>query len=138
MVTMLVWNVRLQLAENDRVAEIERLARRPSDRVTLLVSTPAAPNADGRVSMSADGRACVLAVTGLPALPSGRTYQFWFARLEKSRDSAGMFSVSQRGDALVSFTVPGALSQYSEVWVTQEPVGGSPIPTAPHVVEEPL
>ncbi len=34
--------------------------------------------------------------------------------------------------------IPGALDQYNEIWITQEPEGGSAVPTAPHYLEGPL
>jgi anti-sigma-K factor RskA len=135
---LLFWNVQLQRALNAPAAQVAALAGRPDTNVSLLVSTPAAPGAVGRLYLSADGAHGVLAVTGLPAPSAGREYQFWFARPDKSRDSAAVFAVGPQGEALVSVAAPGALDQYDQIWITQEPAGGSAVPTAPHFLEGPL
>jgi anti-sigma-K factor RskA len=137
-VGLLFWNIQLQRALNAPAAQIAALAGQPDTAVSLLVNTPAAPNAVGRLYLSADGSRGVLAVTGLPAPGAGREYQFWFARPDKSRDSAAIFAVGPQGEALVSVAAPGALGQYDQIWITQEPAGGSAVPTAPHFLEGPL
>ena len=57
---------------------------------------------------------------------------------DKSRDSAAVFDAGPNGDALIKVTVPQNLTQYDQIWITQEPDGGSPVPTAPHYLEGPL
>lgn len=135
---LLFWNIQLQRALRTSPAQIGRLAGLPDTRVALLVSTPAAPNAIGRLYLTPDGREGALAITGLPALPPGQSYQFWFARPDNSRDSAAVFEVDERGQALVNVTAPGDLRQYNQIWITREPAGGSPKPTPPHFMEGPL
>lgn len=135
---LLFWNIQLQRALTTPSAQIAALAGQPDTNVSLLVSTPAAPNATGRLYLSADGRRGVLAISGLPVPPAGQEYQFWFARPDKSRDSAAVFGVGPKGEALVSVAAPGALEQYNQIWITREPAGGSAKPTAPHFMEGPL
>lgn len=143
---LLAWNLSLQLAESSRQAEVARLqqeiqkiAGQQDSRISLLVNTEPAPGATGRLYLTTGGQQGVLAVSGLPALPPGEVYQFWFARPDKSRDSAGIFKVGANGEALLSVAAPGDLGQYNEIWVTKEPnEGGSEKPTPPHYLEGPL
>lgn len=135
---LLAWNIRLQTRAVPDIAALERIAGAEGTHVSLMIDTPAAPNASGRLFIPADGTTAVMVITGLPELPAGKDYQFWFARPDNSRDSAAVFDVSPNGQALVEVPVPAVLSQYNQIWVTQEPDGGSAVPTAPHFLEGPL
>lgn len=133
---LLAWNVSLR---RDQDPNLRAIAGTPDERVAPMVNTAAAPGAGGRLFLAEDGQKAVLVVHGLPRPAPGHTYQFWFATRDKSRrDSAGVFEVDAKGQAIVSLTIPGLLSQYAEIWITQEPSGGSTVPTAPHFLEGPL
>ena len=133
---LLGWNIRLQraVATSTEIARLAGQAGAPA----LMVNTPAAPGASAQLYLAEDGRRGVLAIANLPVPPPGSVYQFWFARPDKSRDSAAVFQVGANGEALLNVTVPGALDQYNEIWITQEPEGGSEVPTPPHFLEGPL
>lgn len=135
---LLLWNIQLQRASNPSAAEIARLAGQAGTRVSLMIDTAAAPGSTGRLFLVPDGGGAALAVSGLPPLPAGKSYQFWFARPDKSRDSAAVFQVGSSGEALINVAIPGPLAQYDQIWITQEPEGGSPKPTPPHYLEGPL
>lgn len=123
---------------NDRTAELARLAGVPPERVATMVSTTAAPTASARLYITGEDRA-VLTVSGLPPPPPGRVYQFWFfASSDRPRESGAIFRTGANGAAVVDVRIPGALDQYREIWVTQEPEGGNPQPTAPHFLEGPI
>jgi anti-sigma-K factor RskA len=138
LVGLLAWNLALQGALNTGPAAVERLAGQADTQVVLLVNTPAAPEASGRLYLEGGGRQGVLAVAGLPQLPPDRVYQFWFTRPDRSTDSAGLVQVGAGGNALVPITAPDDPNAYVEVWLTQEPSGGSVRPTAPHYLEGPI
>jgi anti-sigma factor RsiW len=73
-----------------------------------------------------------LVVEGLPAPPEGRIYQVWLERTDDRRPprpTDALFSVTRRGDASVA--VPGDLEDVDAVLVTDEPLGGSSVPTRP-------
>lgn len=137
LMALLAWNLVLQFGGAGR-PDIARLAGKPDTRTALMINTSAAPDARGQLYLTPDGQRGVIAIAGLPVPPDGRVYQFWFARPDKSRDSAAVFTVDAQGNALIPVSVPGALGQYDQVWVTQEPPGGSAKPTAPHFLEGPL
>lgn len=69
-----------------------------------------------------------LVVAGLPAPPEGRIYQVWLDRGNGTAPEAteALFSV-RNGRASVD--VPGDLKGVRQVLVTDEPVGGSEVPT---------
>jgi anti-sigma-K factor RskA len=138
LVGLLAWNLTLQGALNTGPGAVERLAGRADTQVVLLVNTPAAPEASGRLYLEGTGRQGVLAVAGLPQLPPDRVYQFWFTRPDRSTDSAGLVQVGASGSALIPITAPDDPDAYVEVWLTQEPSGGSARPTAPHYLEGPI
>jgi anti-sigma-K factor RskA len=73
-------------------------------------------------------RAMVHAFRLRPA-PQGRTYQVWFIVAGKPV-SVGTFNSDADGHALAeSFTVPESVTAVTDVLITEEPAGGSPLPT---------
>jgi hypothetical protein len=76
-----------------------------------------------------------LVVTGLPAPGKGRIYQVWLDHpndRQPPQPTDALFSVSKRGNATVD--VPSDLKDVSTVAVTEEPIGGSQIPTGKKVI----
>lgn len=69
----------------------------------------------------------------LAPLQAGRTYQLWLVTAT-ARISAGTFSVSPKGDALVEATYALDRNALKAVAVTEEPAGGMPQPTGSLVV----
>jgi Anti-sigma-K factor rskA len=88
--------------------------------------------AAARLRMSADG--AKLVVSGMPAPPKGRVYQVWLRRRAAAspEPTNALFSVSSAGDASVD--VPGKLGGVDAVLVTDEPLGGSRVPTRAPVI----
>ena len=69
----------------------------------------------------------------MPALAAGRTYQLWLVTAGR-KISAGTFSVTAGGDALVQATYALDPNALKAVAVTEEPAGGVPQPTGAMVV----
>ncbi len=69
----------------------------------------------------------------LPALGRGRTYQLWLVTADR-KISAGTFSVSPTGEALLQATYALDRGALKAVAVTEEPEGGVPQPTGAMVV----
>jgi len=86
------------------------------------------PQPLGVTSLTADA-------ADLPRLPAGRTYQLWFARPGLVPQSGGVFVVNARGEALAPVVLPGPLDTFTITSVTEEPAGGSPSPTGPHLLD---
>ena len=73
-------------------------------------------------------------VSDMPAPPEGRVYQVWLRHGAGTtpKPTNALFSVSRAGDASVD--VPGRLSGVDAVMVTDEPLGGSRLPTRAPVI----
>jgi anti-sigma-K factor RskA len=129
LVAVVAWNIVLQreLARYARGPQVEALSRRPG-RMVILKGV-AAPAANARMFIAADGGHGHMAITGLSRLPKGRTYQVWFIRAEGPPVVAGAFDVDSRGRAWVSIDPPANLEQVRSMTVTEEPVPGSTTPT---------
>ena len=77
-----------------------------------------------------------LIVHQLPAPPAGRIYEVWLARPHRAPSpTSALFSVTAGGASDVG--IPGSLHGVSRVLVTQEPAGGSSVPTGPTVIVAP-
>jgi hypothetical protein len=101
-----------------------------------VVAQVDAAGASARLRMTADG--AKLVVSGMPAPPKGRVYQVWLRRNAAAppEPTNALFSVSRAGDASVD--VPGKLDGVDAVLVTDEPSGGSRLPTRAPVITAPL
>ena len=76
-----------------------------------------------------------LVVRGLPAPPEGHIYQVWLDHpndRQPPEPTDALFSVSKHGAATV--VVPSDLKDVSAVLVTDEPSGGSQVPTGKKVI----
>ncbi len=91
-----------------------------------------ASGASAHMRLTSDGAKLVMA--GMPAPAEGRVYQVWLDRGGKStpEPTDALFSVSRDGRASVD--VPGDLDGVKAVLVTDEPAGGSRIPTRAPVI----
>ena len=84
-------------------------------------------------TMRVTGDNAKLVVAGLPAPPEGRIYQVWLDRDNGTapEPTEALFSV-RKGRASVD--VPGDLKGVKQVLVTDEPLGGSEVPTRQPVI----
>jgi anti-sigma-K factor RskA len=71
-----------------------------------------------------------LTVTGLPPVPSGKTYQLWYIGSQGARSAGFLEATDGRGSAVLEGQIDGA----GQVGVTVEPAGGSPAPTTDPVL----
>ncbi len=91
-----------------------------------LASERAAPGA--RAELRIDAGHATLTGTKLPAPPQGRVYEVWIDRGGRNPEpTSALFS--PRSDGSASVAVPGSLKGARGVMVTDEPPGGSSIPT---------
>ena len=99
---------------------------------TRTIACSDAP-AGARCSMRIAGDSTRLVVAGLPAPPKGRIYQVWLDRKNgvAPEPTEALFSV-RKGRASVA--VPGDLRDVKRVLVTDEPLGGSEVPTRQPVI----
>lgn len=91
-----------------------------------LSSERASTGARAELRISEGG--ATLVGTKLPAPPKGRVYEVWLDRGGRNPEpTSALFSTRRDGSASVS--VPGSLKGVREVLVTDEPEGGSSVPT---------
>lgn len=113
---------------------VQQLRTRSDVRVVPLVGSTAVPSASGELLMTPDLQQAAIGVRGLPPLPSDRSYQIWFSQPDSTWVNGGVFRVSQQGSADVMVHLPRSLTTYYGCWVTEEPNGGSTVPTGPQVL----
>lgn len=108
-------------------------AQRSAFSMVRLEATDAAPQANGVVILSADGRTAALIVNGLPQLDAGQQYQLWLIEGEQ-RASGAVFSVSDAGGASLPVQALNKTQSLTGFGITIEPFGGSPGPTGKKVL----
>jgi anti-sigma factor RsiW len=87
----------------------------------------------GSAQLRISGGRAELIVSRLPPPPAGHIYEVWVKRGHQSpAPTRVLFSVTASGAADVG--VPGNLSGVNTILVTQEPAGGSLVPTHPPVI----
>jgi hypothetical protein len=89
--------------------------------------------AGASAALHEDGGHNVLTVAGLPQPRAGRVYEVWVKhRGGLPQPTSSLFTPTNSGAATVA--VPSDLGTASEVMVTQEPAGGSALPTTAPVI----
>jgi anti-sigma-K factor RskA len=104
---------------------IDRGLRTGARTVTASMAAGAA-GARAEVDV-ADGGASLVA-SGLRPAPNGRVYQVWLKRAGHAPEPTSALFTPRR-DGSATATVPGSLSGVDQVMVTDEPAGGSQVPT---------
>jgi hypothetical protein len=117
----------------ERATRLVSLLSSPSVKLVPLAGTEAAPTATGYAVLSV-GRTLMFAGSNLPGLRPGRVYQLWLMRgRSPGIASAGIFQGS--GDqATIEFGDASLLNDVRGLAVTEEPAGGSPLPTGHKVL----
>jgi anti-sigma-K factor RskA len=138
-----VWAMSLRAeldAQNARIATLSERANNyarvtavlqaADTQIRVLRSPDGAPDAFGRVYIDPDTSEGMLMVRNLPPLPPGRVYQLWVARSDGQRESAGVLTWTDKaGNGYTLIKCPDTLSRWQSFGVTEEPSGGSPVPT---------
>lgn len=101
----------------------------PGTKLVELHGTQSAPSSRGYALLSRDGR-LIFYQAGLPSPPSGRIYQIWLIR-DKGEPvvSGGLFTAESRGATQSEFSEGNLIAGLRAVAVTEEPIGGSKLPT---------
>ncbi len=110
---------------------VDRVLVSSSARVrTVVASVHGAGHAVLRIS----GDHAELIVHGMPRPPGSDIYEVWIVRRRGTtpQPTNALFSVTSDGNGVVG--VPGDVSAIGTVMVTEEPAGGTKVPTHPPVV----
>lgn len=115
-----------QISQN---LQLTNLLSTPGTRLIPVVGSEAAPQSHGYALLTPDHRLLFFA-SSLPALPNGREYQLWLLRSRSPGVvSAGVFQASSNGTGEIEFSNPALANSISSIAVTDEPAGGSKLPT---------
>jgi hypothetical protein len=127
--TQLLDAVQQRQREISQNLQLTSLLSTPGTRLITVVGSEDAPQSRGYALLTADHRLQFFA-TNLPALPNGREYQLWLLRSRSPGVvSGGVFRASVSGTGTVEFTNATLARDISSVAVTDEPAGGSKLPT---------
>jgi hypothetical protein len=101
------------------------------DDSRTVVATTTDPRASVRLEIHDDS--ATLVARGMPAPPQGRIYQVWLKRPGSDPEPTSVLW-STRGDGSAEVAVPGSLDGVEAVLVTDEPEGGSDVPSKAPVI----
>ncbi len=106
----------------------------PGTRLIPLSGTESAAGAHGYVLITRDNQ-LLFSETGLPTLPAGRTYQLWLLRSRgEPVVSGGLFTGAGGARNQITSNARGLIAGLNAVAVTDEPAGGSRLPTGRKVL----
>jgi hypothetical protein len=101
----------------------------PALRVIKLRATEKSQTIEGHALIAGNSQ-MVFYASKLPALPSNRVYQLWLIRANgQAIASAGIFTPDGTNRGALQLKNPALLSDITTIAVTDEPAGGSMMPT---------
>lgn len=100
---------------------------------TLVPTTDGPQSATGTFFFSLPDQRGALTVRGLPAPPSGQTYQIWYIDEQESDPISGpIFAVNSAGEAAVPLNLNAAT--FDSIAISLEPTDGSDQPSTPYLL----
>jgi anti-sigma-K factor RskA len=121
--------LQLQRKQVDSYVQLASLVSAPALHVVRLRGTEKGKEIVGHALFTA-GDQMVFYASQLPALQANRRYQLWLLRGKSPAiASAGLFDADRAGSATVQFRDRELLTSVTAMAVTDEPAGGSPLPT---------
>lgn len=112
----------------EHALQLVSLLSAPSTRLVRLATTEAAPGASA-YAILAEGNRLIFTAGRLPALPAGKVYQLWLMRGKNPGIVSGGIFRGGAAQATIEFTDPALLTDVKALAVTEEPAGGSRLPT---------
>ncbi|MCC7363982.1 MAG: anti-sigma factor [Dehalococcoidia bacterium] len=122
------------LAGRDGGGDFVAVVPERAERVQLQRAEAAGTNSGGVLLVDHQGNSALLNAWGLPQLPEGEVYQFWFMHRDGTRISAFTFRPDSDGRSVRIATLPEDFESIGGVWLTKEQDGGSPTPEGPNVL----
>ena len=117
-----------QRRELNRNVQLVSLLSVPDLKVLNLAATEQGGGASARAMVTS--RSAIFFATRLPGLQPGRSYQLWLMRrASPAIVSAGVFRPDQTSAAMLEIKDAASLAGLTAMAVTEEPAGGSPLPT---------
>lgn len=123
---------------DDQMVNLQQARSRPATDFSqplvwteLAMSAPDMPGS-GFFCRTEDGSVGWIVVEGMP-VTDGHVYQLWLVDGDRL-ESAGMFVTDAEGRGFGVVRANAPVTTFEQLWITAEPPGGSPAPTAdPHV-----
>jgi hypothetical protein len=137
-IALLGWNLALQRDLEQQNAQVALNRQNWQTMIGLLNDSTlrwyvlAGDAAHGHFWAVPQDQVACLIVQGLPALREGQVYQVWLIH-GAERLSGGTFEAHD-GNAWALVRTDEPMAEYSRVFVTVEPTGGSPAPQGPQVL----
>lgn len=143
-----LWNISMQTQLSQQLAQDQKLIAqlgRERDQIWSVMAygqgqprelkgTEIASRSSGRVYGKADQTSFMLVVHNLPTLERGKVYQLWLIDAAGNRTSGGTFTLDEEGYGWLVVRLTKPMTDYTNMGITVEPVGGSPAPTGPRVM----
>ena len=133
---LLGWNIQLQQRAGPSGALIEQLARTPHGRIATLIGADSEGRASGRLYIDANDEdaTAAIAVAGLPQLSAGTVYRLWLIQVDGRWASFGRITPDRYGRAVQIITLPGSVSTFVGVAVTEEAASAGDQPAGPPIL----
>ena len=112
-----------------RQREALALLNSPDAKRLQLAGTETAKNARGSFVYDQKTGKAILLADGLPATPADKAYELWFIPKGHSPVPGRIFTVDSSGHALLPQQMPADAMENGVIAITQEPKGGSAVPT---------
>lgn len=109
------------------IADLQRLVG--GAQMISLERMPAQPKARGRVIWDREKKQWRVYVFDMMPPPPGKTYELWFITPDKQAIPSDTFNVGKDGNANLIVSVPDQIGPIALAGITDEPIGGSPVPT---------
>lgn len=117
----------LRAQVNEQNATLALLSQ-PGAVTKEFKATAVQPNARGQLIADPNDNRALLIVNGLKPLPAGRVYEAWLIK-GKTPVGVGTFVVDANGVGQILINAPEPLRVYQIAALTEEPEGGSALPT---------
>jgi len=124
-------NARVVQLESQITVQRTRLVSLTSadTKVVTLGGLNSTPQARGKIFRDEAARQWYFYVEGLPAAPANRAYQLWAVPATGAPASAVVFNTDASGTVMLDLPAPMVAGMIKAAAVTEEPAGGSPLPT---------
>lgn len=121
-------DLRLKKLE-DQIDEVIVAASSPSVRFVRLEGTADQPTANGRLLWDTERHTWHVFIDRMADAPKDRVYHLWIVTADDRKFDAGTFNLGEGGRAIVSIDLPDDLENIAMAAITDEPIGGSRVPT---------
>ena len=110
--------------ELEAQGEVLNLISSPTVQAVTLPGTPEQPGAEGRIIIDPEKNVALLVVDGMSELAADEVYQVLLIR-DTDHETADTFKVDTAGQGVLLVQSDVPLSDFTQIGVSIEPIGGS-------------